>query len=365
MERKENTQRLSIRDRFFRLLAYSVFFAKKKRETCGSAWLSSAQQQTAKQQVATQNVVLAVTTGDSGARGAFAQSAWAAPFTQTAGRMEQDRVRGGMVVHENDQTTTPSTEFRVTLQQSDVDPRLLALLTNMPLSRVIDAFACARCASDGPAACLDDLGHHGRRTNQKAPSVYSDRSLLGQCIRALVPVEAIFAAVDAAVRSGRGADRRWARVYNDNNADAQHKESSGSSLRLCTPTERDLTRLAAWTWTEVVSADHSPLWKSACCASAQCWHAAAYLPSSLGYASVLGIRTIDERCCSSQHAFEAAWLARNLERCQEAHTRKEVERMQHPCDARIFAFSKHRSLDSRGCYTYIDGDPLFIIIADW
>lgn len=231
-----------------------------------------------------------------------------------------------------------------------VNPRLESALREVPLSRIVGAFACARCVNDaGRRACrLPNAG-------QETPG-YRDRSLFARCIRSLVLPAAVYGLVDEAMRSGGPTAHGWGHVCADERA--LDGASDRPTLRLCTPAERDCVRLAAWTWAGAVTCG-TPL-EPRGNPTVLCWEVVSREPETPSHALVLGMEAhfID----ASPYSAPLASVAKMLK-----SVRRDVNRQIHPWDARIMAAIDRPfwTGDPNVCNVLIDDDPHFAIAAEW
>ncbi|BCU03804.1 hypothetical protein [Pandoravirus japonicus] len=272
------------------------------------------------------------------------------------------------------------------LRQAGASDGVSAAFRDMPVSRVLAAFACARCAPpDGHALCLaDQTDHRARRwaaadkeANRKstggggppllASAGYEDRTLLGACIRALVPANVVFTIVDAVMGAGRPGDGvdDPLRVCADRRMMDRHDRTP---LRLCKPAERDRTRLRAWAWLDAVAArEAAPRWRADAHAFGPCWEAVARPCTSPSSALLLGVdASMEHGCCRE---VDLGAMGRTLRQMKKdaANPKGRVRRLTCPHDARIFAFIE-RPLwadDPTVCNVFIEDDVGFAIAAEW
>ncbi|AVK76800.1 hypothetical protein pmac_cds_112 [Pandoravirus macleodensis] len=295
------------------------------------------------------------------------------------------------------------------LRQAGVAADVRAAFRDMPLSRVLDAFACAKCARpDGHALCLaDQIDHRKRRwkamghcieraddnddgdddgdddsgdghtcdanASDKQEAQYSvplalagyeDGSLMGACIRAIVPVNVVFTIIEAILFQDHASAVDHVRVCADRQMMARRDRPA---MRLCRPVARDRLRLRAWAWADSVARQRTKRWRSDAHAFGPCWEAIARpcdLPSD---ALVLSISTDAEGCYCQRD--NAANMAREFQANEDTAARDpgRLERVERPYDPRIVGFIESPFWSH--CPTVfrvrIGGDSTFAIAAEW
>nr|UMO78719.1 hypothetical protein [Pandoravirus belohorizontensis] len=271
------------------------------------------------------------------------------------------------------------------LRQAGASDGVSAAFRDMPVSRVLAAFACARCAPpDGHALCLaDQIDHRARRwaaaderDNKKdssggppllAPAGYDDRTLLGACIRALVPANVVFTIVDAVMGAGRPGDGvdDPLRVCADRR---MMDRNDRAPLRLCKPSGRDRTRLRAWAWLDAIAArEAAPGWRADAHAFGPCWEAVARPCASPSSALLLGVdASMEHGCCREVDLGEMGRTLRQMKK-DAANPKGRVRRLTCPHDARISAFIERPfwADDPTVCNVFIEDDVGFAIAAEW
>lgn len=263
------------------------------------------------------------------------------------------------------------------LQQAGVSDDVQRAFCDMPQSRVLAAFACGKCAPpDGHALCLaDQMDHRTRRWSAfgrgkggdaalLAPAGYADRTLLGACIRALVPANVIFTMVDAILhaKDAGACDNVW--VCADRRMMARNDRTPS---RLCKPSERDRTRLRAWAWLDAMAGQRAKGWRADAHAFGPCWEAVARPCASPSNALLLGVTADMEHGCCRE--VDAAELARSVQKMKDDADRPKsrTKRLVCPHDARIVAFIERPlwSDDPVVCNVFVEGDAVFAIAAEW
>lgn len=298
------------------------------------------------------------------------------------------------------------------LRQAGVGVDVIVAFREMPLSRVLDAFACAKCARpDGHALCLaDQIDHRERRwqamahCNERASdddddtaesddgddddnshtynnasagvkqgtqygvplasAGYEDGSLMGACIRAIVPVNVVFTIIEAILFQDHASAVDHVRVCADRQMMARRDRPA---MRLCRPVARDRLRLRAWAWADSVARRRTKRWRSDAHAFGPCWEAIARPCDSPSDALVLGIGADAEGCYCQRD--NAANMAREFQAKEDTAARDpgRLERVECPYDPRIVGFveSPFWSTCATVFRVRIGGDPTFAIVAQW
>ncbi|AVK75731.1 hypothetical protein pneo_cds_124 [Pandoravirus neocaledonia] len=325
----------------------------------------------------------------------------------------------------SDESTAHSTAQREgvlesLLRQAGVAADVRFAFCQMPLTRVLDAFACAKCARpDGRVLCLADqvahrkrrwkaIGHHDgshtdssdndddttddggnggggdddddanrtrksnvtqsahHRVSLLASAGYEDTTLMGACIRALVPANVVSTVVGAILRHGRAGATDDVRVCADRQMMARHNRPP---MRLCRPAARDRLRLMAWTWLDSVARERAHHWVSNAQAFGPCWEAVACPCDLSSNAQILcvGVDAGVGYCCQ----VDAAEMAREFQLRKDTAARGDgdsrLERIDCPYDPRIVGFIEPPfwSDEPTVFYVAIDGDARFAITAEW
>nr|UDO48083.1 hypothetical protein [Pandoravirus massiliensis] len=294
---------------------------------------------------------------------------------------------------------TPQEDVLLSLmRQAGVPSDIRASFRDIPLSRVFRAFSCAKCARpDGHALCLDDQIDHRRRrwtangyhddcsaagsgderdndTQGQSPDMalasagYEDRSLMGACIRALVPANVVFTIVEAILFIADADATEHVRVCADRQMMARAAPEGGRpAMRLCHPAARDRLRLRAWAWTDTVARQRARSWRSDAHAFGPCWEAVARPCDSPLKALLLGVSAdVDNGYCRQ---IDAAQLARDFHEREDAAARglSRLKRVDCPYDPRIVGFidSPFWSDQPTLFNVHIADDPTFVIAAEW
>ncbi|WBR14285.1 hypothetical protein pkur_cds_110 [Pandoravirus kuranda] len=324
----------------------------------------------------------------------------------------------------SDESTAHSTAQREgvlesLLRQAGVAADVRFAFCQMPLTRVLGAFACAKCARpDGHVLCLADqiahrkrrwkaIGHHdgphsdssdndddttddggngggaddddAKRTRKSnvtqqaehrvpplASAGYEDRTLMGACIRALVPANVVSTVVGAILRHGRAGATDDVRVCADRQMMARHNRPP---MRLCRPAARDRLRLRAWAWLDSVARERAQHWVSNAQAFGPCWEAVAR-PCALSSDARILCVSMDAGVGYCRQV-DVAEMAREFQSRKDAAARKDaggrIERVECHYDPRIVGFieSPFWSDEPTALYVSVEGDATFSIAAEW
>ncbi|AGO84211.1 hypothetical protein psal_cds_455 [Pandoravirus salinus] len=257
------------------------------------------------------------------------------------------------------------------LRRAGVDADVLLAFRDTPVTRILAAFACAKCAPpDGHALCLaDQINHRVRRwaagdgdPGPLAPAGYADRTLLGACIRALVPDKVVHAVVDAILCLDDTETCDNVRVCADR--DILSKKDA-TPLRLCKPSARDRARLRAWAWLNSMAAERARAWVGCIRASGPFWEDVARPCASTSRATILSLNA--DLPCGLRGEVDAVALAQYARDLEDDAARGRVERLVCHLDARTTAFLRppYYTGDYTSCNVFIEGDALFGLGAKW
>jgi hypothetical protein len=276
----------------------------------------------------------------------------------------------------------PREAFERALARADVDEGLVRALSQMPLERIIEAFACGRCATpQGQRACIAAgqrllpaaVRAYAETTHQFADGAasvsspqsdagrcpgYGDASLMGHCLRALVPMQAVMSAVAHAVMGGRSF-YRGPMVVGADGSDHDDFSIARGPRRMCAPSERDRLRLMALLWSDRVVAPRPSGAPTGLTASH--WGAVALEPKS------------DSHCVMMELTGDGGNVNADTTRSRLAEVASmwradpRLVTNVHPTDARIRAriTPPFWSDDPTECNVLIDGDPAFGLVLEW